>query len=337
MSSHQRSDLCGHISKKNFSLSRIADQLHRCKSLVSKWQARYKTEGISGLYDKARSGRPPKLTKDQEDTLKAKIQSGPIEADDVSVFRGKSLRHLIENDFSKTYSISGLYALLKRLKFRRIKPRPRHEKNDKNLMDQWKKQTLPSKGNQVKALHPTKEIEIWFQDEMRFGEKTRITSEWKLSGTSYTTTKQLGFRNHYIFGAACPATGDRIGLTYSTCSTEAMSFHLSLIGQHLGEEKHAIVIMDQAGWHSSAKKLVVPANITILDLPPYSPELNPIERLWLYLKENYLSNLFIKKSEDLSLIGCDVWNKLTSELVKTICHEEYLSFTNYSLSCNTLI
>ena len=195
-------------------------------------------------------------------------------------------------------------------------------------MAQWKATTLPNKFFEAKALYPDKKIEIWFQDEMRFGNKTRISSEWKLLGTSWTTTKQIGFTNQYIYGAVNPYNGAHVGLVFSECSTEVMNIHLNLISQQISGEGHAILILDQAGWHSSSKALIVPPNISILDLPPYSPELNPVERLWLWLKENYLSNRFIYKKEDLAVLGCKVWNNVTSEIVKSICHEEYLSFTN---------
>ena len=109
-----------------------------------------------------------------------------------------------------------------------------------------------------------------------------------------------------------------------------MNIHLGLVSQHLAVNSHALLIMDQAGWHSSAKDLKISTNITILDLPPYSPELNPVERLWLWLKENHLSNIFIKKGDDLLELGCKVWNKLNNDIVKSVCHENYLAFTNFS-------
>lgn len=76
-----------------------------------------------------------------------------------------------------------------------------------------------------------------------------------------------------------PETGNHVGLIFSECSTEPMNLHLSLISQAIGEHSHGIIILDCAGWHSKSKELKIPSNITILNLPPYSPELNPIERL----------------------------------------------------------
>jgi len=297
---------------------------------VIKWLDRYQELGVEGLFDFPRSGRNKKLSEKDELLLISRIQNGAREGDEVSVFKAWNIRDLIENEFGVKYAKSSIYNLLKRLNFTRIKPRPKHEKNDKALMDQWKQKTLPEKYASVKREHPNQSIEIWFQDEMRYGEKTRIVSQWRLSGTSFSQTKQFGYRNSYLYGAVNPDNGEHVGLVFSECSTEVMNIHLSLISQGIAANHHAILIMDQAGWHASSKDLKIPENISILNLPPYSPELNPVERLWLWLKNNFLSNYTIKKNEDLLELGSKVWKKLNNSVVKSICHEEYLSFTNFS-------
>lgn len=261
-----------------------------------------------------------------------RVQEGAILKDGVSVLKAKSIMAFLACEFGADYSLSGVYDLLQRLKFSRIKPRPQHEKNDPELMAQWLRETLPGKVADVKRAQLDKQIEFWFQDEMRYGNKTRIAALWQLSGTSPVTQKQNGFLNRYIYGAVNPQTGQHVGLVFSECSAAAMNIHLSLVSQALADNSHAIMIMDQAPWHSNAKtELIIPHNITILDLPPYSPELNPVERLWLWLKENHLSNRIIKKGDDLMDLGCQVWNCLNEDLVKSICHTGYLElFTNFS-------
>ena len=279
-----------------------------------------------------RSGRPPILDRELESKFINRVQEGAIEQDGVTVLKAKSIRGFLAREFGAGYSLSGVYDLLQRLNFSRIKPRPQHEKNNPELMAQWLRETLPAKVAVVKEAQPAKQIEFWFQDEMRYGNKTRIAALWQLSGSSPVTRKQNGFLNRYIYGAVNPQTGQHVGLVFSECSAAAMNIHLSLVSQALDDKSHAIMIMDQAPWHSNAKtELVVPHNITILDLPPYSPELNPVERLWLWLKENHLSNRIIKKGEDMMELGCQIWNRLNEDLVKSICHTEYLEpFTNFS-------
>lgn len=299
---------------------------------MSKWGNRYRDLGIEGLNDLPRSGRPSTLLREFESSFVDRVQAGPLDCDGVSVLKAKSIRDFLGNEFGASYSLSGVYGLLSRLNFARIKPRPRHEKNDEKLMAEWIQKILPDKISEVKQAHPEKNIEIWFQDEMRFGNKTRMAAAWKLSGTAWTTQKQNGFQNRYIYGAVNPSTGKHVGLVFSECSAAAMSIHLTLISQAIEAGKHAIIIMDQAPWHSNAKReLQIPSNITILDLPPYSPELNPVERLWLWLKKNHLSNRIIKNGEDLLELGCQIWNTLNPDLVKSICRTSYQNtFTNFS-------
>jgi transposase len=91
--------------------------------------------------------------------------------------------------------------------------------------------------------------------------------------------------------------------------TPAMAAHLVEISQAVDPGAHAVLMLDQAGWHMSAK-LAVPANITLLALPPRSPELNPVENVWQSLRENWLSNRVFKSYEDIVALCCDAWNNL---------------------------
>ena len=75
---------------------------------------------------------------------------------------------------------------------------------------------------------------------------------------------------------------------------------------------HAVVILDQAGWHMSTK-LIVPDNITLLPLPPRSPELNPVENVWQFMRENWLSNRVFAGYDDIVALCCEAWNKLIDQ------------------------
>ena len=82
------------------------------------------------------------------------------------------------------------------------------------------------------------------------------------------------------------------------CDTQAMAAHLAEISKAVDPGTHAVVIVDQAGWHMSAK-LDIPDNITLLPLPPRSPELNPVENIWQFLRDNWLSNRIFQSYEDI--------------------------------------
>lgn len=135
--------------------------------------------------------------------------------------------------------------------------------------------------------------------------------------------RQNGRESAYIFGAANPQSGQHVGLVFSTCDTSAMNLHLSLISSALDPDAHAILIVDGAGWHVSSD-LVVPKNISLLNLPPYSPELNPIERLWLRLKERFLSNRMFTDMDAILAAGVDAWHSLSEADIRSICRVSWL-------------
>ena len=93
------------------------------------------------------------------------------------------------------------------------------------------------------------------------------------------------------------------------CNTAAMALHLEEISRAVAPGAHAVVILDQAGWHVSAK-LTVPANITLLPLPAKCPELNPGENVWQFMRDNWLSNRIFRSDDDIVGHCCHAWNKL---------------------------
>src|SRR5215211_7293128 len=116
----------------------------------------------------------------------------------------------------------------------------------------------------------------------------------------------------YIFGAICPAAGKGAGLVLPRCTTEGMELHLKEIALVVAPGAHAAVLLDRAGWHVSTK-LVVPDNITLVPLPPRSPELNPVENVWQFLRENWISNRVFSSYTDILDHCCAAWNRLTDQ------------------------
>lgn len=131
------------------------------------------------------------------------------------------------------------------------------------------------------------DIEIWWEDETRIGQQGSISRTWFIKGKRPRLVRQQQFLNAYIFSASCPAKDKTVGFISPVCNKEAMQIHLNIITKSV--EGHAVILLDGAGWHS-AKSLIIPKNITLLKLPPYSPELNPKENFWQSLKSKSLSN-----------------------------------------------
>ena len=160
-------------------------------------------------------------------------------------------------------------------------------------------------------------IELWWQDEARIGQKNKITRRWAKRGTRPSAPSDQRTTSAYIFGAICPARGVGAGLVLPRCNTQAMQWHLEEISSQVTPGAHAVLILDQAGWHTT-KKLAVPNNITLLPLPPKSPELNPVENIWQFLRDNWLSNRVFKSYDDIVALCCEAWNKLIDQPWKII-------------------
>jgi len=143
-----------------------------------------------------------------------------------------------------------------------------------------------------------KPIEIWFQDEARIGQKNKITRRWARRGSRPSAPHDQRTRSAYIFGAICPAEGKGATLVLPRCTTAAMALHLIEISSAVAPGAHAVLLLDQAGWHMTGK-LSVPANITLLPLPAKSPELNPVENIWQFMRDNWLSNRVFTSYEDI--------------------------------------
>ena len=162
------------------------------------------------------------------------------------------------------------------------------------------------------GLPPGTAIEIWWQDEARIGQKNKITRRWAKRGTRPSAAKVQRTCSAYIFGAICPARGVGAALVLPQCNTEAMNLHLKEISTAVAHQAHAIILVDRAGWHLS-HALYIPDNMTLLPLPSKSPELNPVENIWQFMRDNWLSNRVFKSYNDIVDHCCFAWNSLTDQ------------------------
>jgi len=121
----------------------IADRLDRSPRFVDKWLARYRAGGIEALAPRKQPGRTPKLTPQQEQQLKARLDAGPRDADGVCTLRGRDICRIIREEFGVVHTLGGIYDVLARLGYSSLLPRPRHRKNDPAAMEQFTQQQAP--------------------------------------------------------------------------------------------------------------------------------------------------------------------------------------------------
>ena len=162
------------------------------------------------------------------------------------------------------------------------------------------------------GLTPGAPIEIWFQDEARIGQKNGLVRQWARPGSRPRQPADQRYGNAYLFGAICPARGKGAALALPFANTFAMQLHLDEISRHVAKGAHAVLRLDRAGWHTTAR-LNMPKNITPIFLPSRSPELNPVEKIWQYLRANWLSNRVFETYDDIIDAACEAWRKLIAQ------------------------
>ena len=156
-------------------------------------------------------------------------------------------------------------------------------------------------------------VELWFVDQARIGQKGRTTHVWYQRGVRPRGLREHRFASAHLFGAVCPERDAGVALVLPEVPTAAMSLFLAELARAVPAGTHAVVVLDRAGWHVSAD-LVVPANLRLVHLPPYSPESNPVENVWLYLRERWLSHRVLKGGYEAVVdAACAAWNALRAE------------------------
>jgi transposase len=162
------------------------------------------------------------------------------------------------------------------------------------------------------AEHPDERLQLWCQDEARIGQKGRTTRIWYERGVRPPGIVDQRYKSLYLFAACRPGTGEAFALALPRADAGTMEVFLDHFSRQLEPDVHVALVLDQAGWHDK-RALNLPRNITLLPLPSASPELNPVERIWLYLRERYLSHRVLDDYNALLEATCRAWNRLLDE------------------------
>jgi len=168
-------------------------------------------------------------------------------------------------------------------------------------------------------------VQVWFQDEARFGQQGTLTRQWTIKGMRPCGWRQTQYDYLYVFGAACPQTGQTVGLLAPYLNTDTVNAFFREFEKEIDPDVHVVMIWDRAGFHTS-HKVKVPKNVTLIGLPPYSPQLNPIEKLWQYLRHHYWSNRVYEGYDHLRQAANEAWHKvcLNPTKIKTVCRAAYI-------------
>jgi len=171
---------------------------------------------------------------------------------------------------------------------------------------------------------------VFFEDEASFGRMNHVRKCWTYRQDRAIVKKQAIREYLYAFTAVCPQTGETCSIISPVCNTNAMNALLTETSIAFPLYR-ILMIMDSAGWHTT-KKLKLPENISILPLPPYSPELNPTEHIWDYIREqkkfnNYTFNSLKDVDTQLGIALCELHDE--KSIIRSMCNFEWI----YSATC----
>jgi transposase len=173
------------------------------------------------------------------------------------------------------------------------------------------------------AEHPDERLQLWCQDEARIGQKGRTTRIWYERGVRPPGIVDQRYKSLYLFAACRPGTGEAFALALPRADAGTMEVFLDHFSRQLEPDVHVALVLDQAGWHDK-RALNLPRNITLLPLPSASPELNPVERIWLFLREKHLSHRLLDTYDAIVGALCRAWNALTKERLRSLTSYPYL-------------
>ncbi|HWJ19532.1 MAG TPA: IS630 family transposase [Geobacterales bacterium] len=288
---------------------------------------RYNAEGIAGLKDRTIPGRPCKLSSEQSAELKRIVLAGPEDRENGHPeFKIRHIVDLIEKKWGIRMSAEAMRTKLHSLKLEKLVCRPVHHKTDPVAQAEFKA-TFPERLAKIAKDHPEADsLEVWVQDEVRVGQKGKVVRRWAEKGSSPRAVVHGGFKSAWLFGAFCPARDTAVAIVVEAVNAEAMSAHLAVLSQAVPPKVHAVVLVDRAGFHTVAKDLIVPSNMTLVDLPAYSPELNPAEGVWEFLKGGVLAHRLYRTVDEIIDKLCWAWQSLINEpgRIRSLCSYDWL-------------
>ncbi|WP_217555999.1 IS630 family transposase [Vibrio metschnikovii] len=313
--------------KDGQSRTQIAKYLKVSRTSVNKWVQTFLEHGLEGLQEKPRTGRPAFLTPEQREQLSQFIKARASNSSGGRL-TGNDIHAYIVNEFGKYYHPDSIYYLLNHMGFSWITSRSKHPKQSQQVQDDFKKFKIETI-LKIPGHISLESVDVWFQDEARFGQQNTTTRLWAPRGTRPRAIKQQQFEYAYLFGSVCPARGIGEAIMVPWVNKEIMINHLAQISKATIKGHHAVVIMDGASWHTDDIAAQFD-NVSIIKLPPYSPELNPIEQVWSWLRQHFLANQSFTNYNDIVEKVCHAWNRFLecTDRVQRMCKRDWIELTS---------
>jgi transposase len=266
----------------------IACQLHVSQAFVHKVIARYNRDGPDAIQPPPPvAARHCYLSRAEEQQFLEPFFERARRGD---IITARDIQRAYEAQLGHAVAESTISRLLKRHQWRKVAPRPRHPRSDPEEQDAWKASFAEQVAAAVATRAPddTREVVVMAQDEGRFGRISRPQRCWAPKGIRPSVPQQIVREYVYVYSAVAPSLGRMTSLILPRVNTAMMNLFLAHVAEEFADY-FIVMQVDQAAWHR-AKSLQIPENIRLVPQLPRSPELNPVEHIWEYLRENAMRN-----------------------------------------------
>ena len=275
-----------------FTREQIGQAINQGRATIGRWIKTYQQGGIDALLKRNYHGKRPTLQSEDIDALQQVLRDGKFKT-------AKEIQQWLAGERGVNLKLSGVYYWLKKVTGSHKVPRKVHDKQNPQQKETFK-QEIVTKLNALE-IPSNQPVCIWVEDEHRYGLISHIRRCWTLTGHRVTVPYQTKYQWGYIYGATELMTGKAAFLFTPTVSLEAS---LVFIEQLVATNEDAIhvIIWDQAGFHQKPNLHRLPESVRLLPIPPYCPELNPMENLWDIVKREVANTVFSTLSE----IECEI-------------------------------
>lgn len=255
---------------------------------LRRWNSAWNDQGIDGLIDRRHPGRPRAIAEEQAKYFEKVIEDPSLAQE--THWTAKKFHGWITENTDVEVSYRTVVRLFHEHGFALKVPRPYPDRQDEELREEFRRK--------LSELLEDEDVEIWFQDETGIEGDPRPRRRWAKKGSKPIVTKNGDHIRMNVCGMVCPRTGEAFMLEFHHSNREVFQIFLNEANEDLElTRKRQIIVLDNASWHKA--KSIDWGRFEPLFLPPYSPDLNPIERLWLILKAEWFSDFVAKTKEDL--------------------------------------
>jgi transposase len=268
----------------------VCDSLFRTDRMVRLWIECFNRGGIDALITKPRPGRPRKVKLEKVRDLLVPVLENPAQAGQVHWTGVKVHGYLKEQlaiDLGYRTTIRWLHELNFNLRVPRPWPEGQDEQKRKEFLEQLHKLTEDSK------------VTLWFSDECGIEGDPRPRRRWVQPGKARTVPYLGTHIRANVIGAVCPKDGQFLSVVVDGVDTDVFQFYLDQLAQAVPavEGQRQVLVLDNASWHKAAR--LNWHHLEPLFLPSYSPDFNPIERLWLRLKADWFWDFIARTPDEL--------------------------------------